>query len=67
MLQETADMRPTAAKLYDDIAAESAAVHVPFCGPCCNEEADSPGFGEDDDDEMWGHEGEPGLEHLHLA
>jgi serine/threonine protein kinase len=68
MLQETAELRPTAAKLYEDIAAESAAFHIPFCGPCCNEEEDSPGFGEEeDDDEMWGYEGEPSLEQLHLA
>jgi len=60
MVQETSDLRPTAAKLYNEITAESAAAHVPFCGPCCRDE-DELSEADNDDQELWGYEGEPTL------
>lgn len=58
MLQETPDLRPTAAKLVNDVTAVSAATHVPFCGPCCRDD-DELSEADNDDEELWGYEGEP--------
>jgi len=58
MLQDTLTLRPTAAKLFSDITAESASEHIPFCGPCCRDGNDSSGV-DDDDQELWGNKGEP--------
>ncbi|KAF9768065.1 hypothetical protein IL306_014684 [Fusarium sp. DS 682] len=41
MLQSTPLQRPTAAKLFDDISAESVQCGVLFCGPCCQDGVDS--------------------------
>ncbi|KAH0558930.1 hypothetical protein GP486_004444 [Trichoglossum hirsutum] len=64
MLRETPDHRPTAARLFNDISAKCSSQHIPFCGPCCREDIESSDLDDDDDDELWGHEGEPTLESL---
>src|SRR5215469_17808340 len=62
MLQETPELRPTAAKLFNDIGSECDSQHVQYCGPCCREAIESSEADDEDDDQLWGLAGEPTIE-----
>jgi len=51
MLERMKSERPTAATLFEDIVMECARSKIPFCGPCCYDDAIGSGSEEEEEEE----------------